>query len=129
MKKYMICLYLFLAVSVVCIAAGYAASRYQKVYDTSAATTETTIETETKERDREAANRELVKHQVENLNEYYLVSENGFLMVFTRDQESVCLYTHIPIVDMPLSEQDRLREGIWFPTMSELFQYLETYTS
>ncbi len=129
MKKYMICLYLSLTVSVVCIAAGYAAARYQKVNDTSAATAETAIETETEDRDREAANRELVKHQVENLNEYYLVSENGFLMVFTRDQESVCLYTHIPIVEMPLSEQDKLREGIWFPTMSELFQYLESYTS
>ncbi len=127
MKKYMICLSLFLTVSAVCVAAGYAASHYQREYDTSAATSETV--TEADDSGQEAANQELVQHQLDSASEYYLVSENGFLMVFKKDQESVCLYTHIPIMEMPASEQDRLREGIWFPNMTELFQYLESCTS
>ena len=60
---------------------------------------------------------------------YCLVAENGFLLVFRRDQDEVCLFTHIPIVDFPQEEQDKLRQGIWFSTMMEVYSYLESYTS
>ena len=60
---------------------------------------------------------------------YCLVSEDGFLLVFRKDQDDVCLHTHIPITDFPKEEQDRLREGIWFSTMPEIYSYLESYTS
>lgn len=63
------------------------------------------------------------------LERYYLVSETGFLLVFAEDMSTICLYTHIPITDFPEKEQDRLREGIWFPSMLEVFHYLESYTS
>ena len=39
------------------------------------------------------------------------------------------LFTHMPLSDFPPVEQERLMEGIWFPTMAEIFSYLESYTS
>ena len=35
----------------------------------------------------------------------------------------------IPITDFPEEEQDRLRAGIWFSSMMDVFHYLESYTS
>lgn len=122
MKKYRICFYLFLLTSILCFGIGYAASRNQK---NNAA--KTSFE-ETKEAASEAANQQVIHHQLEE-EAYYLVSENGFLLVFSKDRQSVCLYTHIPLTDLPQEEQDRLRGGIWFSSMRELFQYLESCTS
>ena len=39
------------------------------------------------------------------------------------------MQTHIPITDFPEEEQEKLREGIWFDSMMEVFFYLESYTS
>ena len=60
---------------------------------------------------------------------YLLVSEDGFLLVFGSSRSEICLYTHIPILDFPGEEQDKLRQGIWFETMEEIYSYLESYTS
>lgn len=61
--------------------------------------------------------------------EYYLVAEDGFLLVFLKDRKTICLYTHLPLMDFSVSEQERLREGIWFSSMIEVFNYLESCTS
>lgn len=61
--------------------------------------------------------------------EFYLVSETGYLLVFSQDQSTICLYTHIPITEFPEKEQEKLREGIWFESMMDIFHYLESYTS
>ncbi|HIQ74036.1 MAG TPA: hypothetical protein IAA51_06450 [Candidatus Cottocaccamicrobium excrementipullorum] len=61
--------------------------------------------------------------------EYLLVSEDGFLLVFEGGGSRICLYTHIPLSDFPREEQDKLREGIWFSAMEEIYSYLESYTS
>ncbi len=127
MKKYGICLFLILCISAACLGIGYSAADYWKSDESGGSGAETVTETEILEQ--EAVNRELVSHRHETVNAYYLVSENGFLMVFPKDQEAACLYTHIPVMEMPPAEQERLREGIWFPSMSELFQYLESCTS
>lgn len=122
MKKYRICFYLFLLISISCFGIGFAASRDRKhnIAETSF--------TEMKAAVSEAANQQMVQHQTEE-DAYYLVSENGFLLVFSKDRQSACLYTHIPLTDLPQEEQDRLRSGIWFSSMRELFQYLESCTS
>lgn len=60
---------------------------------------------------------------------YYLVAEDGFLLVFLKDRKTICLYTHMPLMDFSVSEQKRLREGIWFSSMLEVFNYLESCTS
>lgn len=65
----------------------------------------------------------------ERKEEYFLVSEAGFLLVFCSDKSTICLYTHIPVTDFPEKERARLMEGIWFPTMMDVYHYLESYTS
>lgn len=131
MKKYRICLFLFLAVSIVCGSVGLAAGRqYEKNQREAARPNGETI-TETAPEGMEAARVEGVGHETEApvREEYYLVSEDGFLLVFLKDKKTINLYTHVPLMDFPEKEQEKLREGIWFPSMMEVFQYLESYTS
>lgn len=129
MKKYMICLLLFIAVSAVCLTVGYMITRnYSQEEAEGVPATE--IQSETVVEDRIAANQEQVSHEAVTVaEEYYLVSEDGFLLVFLKDKKTICLYTHIPIMDFPEMERERLREGIWFESMMEVFNYLESYTS
>lgn len=129
----MICLFLFVGVSAACLAAGYFLTRQSP--DRASQTAETEIETmatmettETVPENLAAANQKQLRH--ENIaGEYYLVSEDGFLLVFGKDKETICLYTHIPLMDFPVHEQERLRDGIWFPDMMDVIHYLESYTS
>lgn len=60
---------------------------------------------------------------------YCLVSENGFLLVFAKDRDAVCLDTHMPLSEFPMAEQERLLDGIWFSSMIEVLNYLESFTS
>lgn len=128
MKKYSICLYLFLAVSLACVATGYLVKENRQ-RERIQPVTETVFQTETAAENRAAANQQQVRHETSPAEEYYLVAEDGFLLVFLKDQETICLYTHVPIMDFPAEEREKLREGIWFPSMMEVFQYLESYTS
>lgn len=73
-------------------------------------------------------NQEEVVPKVEKDN-YCLVAEEGYLIVYDSDKETVNMFTHMPLADFPVSEQERLMEGIWFATMTEIFSYLESYTS
>lgn len=61
--------------------------------------------------------------------QYCLVAEDGFLLVFAKDRYTVCLDTHMPLSEFPETEQQKLLEGIWFSTMLEIFNYLESYSS
>ena len=130
MKKYVSCLFLFLGASAVCFAIGFFVTKYAPVQEEKGIEN-TAVESYTAPPDdAPAANQEEV-HNVSTAENppYCLVAENGFLLVFRRDQDEVCLFTHIPIVDFPQEEQDKLRQGIWFTTMMEVYSYLETYTS
>ena len=115
--------------AIACLTAGYFATRTQMQQES--AISNTTYETETVRENRVVINQKQVEPIVQTapLEQFYLVSETGFLLVFSQDQSTICLYTHIPITDFPEKEQERLREGIWFPSMMEVFQYLESYTS
>ncbi|MCI6885841.1 MAG: hypothetical protein MR868_01120 [Lachnospiraceae bacterium] len=128
MKKYSICFYLFLAVSCVCMVIGYAAVRYERK-DPARPASEAVRTEESTEGEQLAANQEQVIPKLGEQEQYCLMSENGFLLVYSKEREDVCLYTHMPLLDFPQEEQDRLREGIWFPSMIEVFQYLESFTS
>lgn len=132
MKKYGICLLLFVFTSIVCLFAGFFLTRSQIRREE--AVPNATIETETVTEDRLVLNQKKVEpvistEETTRPQRYYLVSEDGFLLVFCEDKSTVCLYTHMPISDFPDPEQDKLRAGIWFETMIEVFNYLESYTS
>lgn len=129
MKKYIICLLLFIAVSAACLTAGYMITRNYNQEEVEGVPA-TEIQSETFVEDQIAANQEKVSHEAVTVaEEYYLVAEDGFLLVFLKDKKTICLYTHIPIMDFPEMERERLREGIWFESMMEVFNYLESYTS
>ena len=133
MKKYRICLFLFLASVIICAGTGMVARRqYEKNRrETVSQTADENAAAEAEEENVEAARVKGVGNETEKTvkEEYYLVSEDGFLLVFLKDQKTIHLYTHVPLMDFPEKEQEKLREGIWFSSMMEVFQYLESYTS
>ena len=134
MKQYLYFLLLFLGASAVCLAVGYGATRLQSREE---AVPNTVLATETVREPYLAEEAEPAPESGEESgeagsdleNRYYLVVEDGFLLVFPRDGDRVCMYTHVPITDFPESEQERLRAGIWFSSMLDIFNYLESYTS
>lgn len=132
MKKYRICLFLFLGVSVLCILTAFLVRRRMEYPDREQGTEmENTEAPETVTEDQMAANQSHVQARASEpeREEYYLVAEDGVLLVFLKDRKTICLYTHVPLMDFPAGERLRLREGIWFSSMAEVLNYLESYTS
>ncbi len=129
MRKYSICFLLLLTAAALGFALGYSMTRSRVRYET--AIPDPVYETET------AADYQVVIRQepaetapgAPEKERYYLVSETGYLLVVSENDDGECLRTHIPVTDFPLEEQDRLREGIWFESMMEVLFYLESYTS
>ena len=76
-------------------------------------------------------NQEQVEHETmaEEEERYFLVAEEGYLIVYDKGKETTDLFTHMPLAEFPEEEQERLMTGIWFPTMAEIFSYLESYSS
>ena len=72
-----------------------------------------------------------VEHETmaEEEERYFLVAEEGYLIVYDKGKETTDLFTHMPLAEFPEEEQERLMTGIWFPTMAEIFSYLESYSS
>ncbi len=86
------------------------------------------LETEFVPEDNAVINQEQVEKREEE-GTYCLAAEDGFLLVFVDERSNVCLDTHMPLSEFPVEEQEKLMEGIWFPTMMEVLNYLEPYTS
>lgn len=61
--------------------------------------------------------------------QFCLVAEEGYLIVYDTGKETVKLFTHMPLAEFPVPEQEKLLAGIWFPTMAAIFSYLESYSS
>ena len=128
MKKYMFCFLLFAATSLLCLGIGFVISR--DCVQPEEAIPGATLETETVTEDQIVINQEKVSPAPEKEKEkFYLVSEDGYLLVLYQDKTPICLYTHMPVTDFPEEERGRLMDGIWFSSMIEVFNYLESYTS
>lgn len=128
MKKYMYCFLLFAATSLICLGIGFAITKDSVKPEE--AIPGATVETEPVTEDQIVINQEMVKPETEKAKErYYLVSENGYLLVTYQDKTTIVLYTHMPVTDFPEEERGRLMDGIWFSSMVEVFNYLESYTS
>lgn len=69
------------------------------------------------------------KEPEKKVENYCLVAEDGYLIVYNKDKKTVNLFTHMPLMDFPVEEQEKLMEGIWFATMGDIFSYLESYSS
>lgn len=128
MKKYMFCFLLFAATSLLCLGIDFVITKDS--VQPEEAIPGATLETETVTEDQIVINQEKVSPAPEKEKEkYYLVSEDGYLLVLYQDQTTICLYTHMPVTDFPEEERGRLMDGIWFSSMIEVFNYLESYTS
>ncbi len=128
MKKYMFCFLLFVAASAICLGIGFAITKDSVKPEE--ALPGATIETETVTEAQIVINQEKVEHANDKVKEkYYLVSEDGYLLVLYQDKTTICLYTHMPVTDFPEEERGKLMDGIWFSSMIEVFNYLESYTS
>lgn len=142
MKKYRYCFFLCAALAVMIL--GMVIWQFAGNREEASPSVEETMpmvtESETVSEDRIVLNQERVmpvsenkretkEKKAEEKKEYLLVSEDGFLLVFGNNAKEICLYTHIPITDFPEEEREKLREGIWFSRMEEIYSYLESYTS
>ncbi len=126
--RYIIWALVISVIAVACFAAGTLAARPRARQES--AVPNTIYETETVTENQLVINQKDVEPvSVSPREEFYLVSETGYLLVFAQDQTTICLHTHIPITEFPEKEQEKLREGIWFESMMEIFHYLESYTS
>ena len=133
MKKYRICLFLFLGVSLVCFLIGFFVQRSRE-NSGAMGNIETAIESEaapeTVTEDQMASNKDHVQAVTEGGETYYLVAEDGVLLVFLKDRKTICLYTSCASDGFSTGRAEQnLREGIWFSSMAEVFNYLESYTS
>ena len=136
MKKYVSCfLFFFLLTSASLITlflmtVGEEAQRAEEV-QMQESVEEPVFAKETKEEIHVVLNMEQVENQTvaEDEERYFLVAEEGYLIVYDKGQETTDLFTHMPLAEFPAEEQERLMTGIWFPTMADMFSSLESYSS
>ena len=135
MKKYVSCLLFFFAltsaslITLFFMTAGEKAQRVEEV-QMQESVEEPLFARETEEEIHVVLNMEQVENEtVEDEEQYFLVAEEGYLIVYDKGQETTELFTHMPLAEFPAKEQERLMAGIWFPTMAEIFSYLESYSS
>lgn len=135
MKKYVSCFLFFFAltsaslITLFFMTAGEKAQRVEEV-QMQESVEEPLFARETEEEIHVVLNMEQVENEtVEDEEQYFLVAEEGYLIVYNKGQETTELFTHMPLAEFPAKEQERLMAGIWFPTMTEIFSYLESYSS
>ena len=135
MKKYVSCFLFFFAltsaslITLFFMTAGEKAQRAEEV-QMQESVEEPLFARETEEEIHVVLNMEQVENEtVEDEEQYFLVAEEGYLIVYDKGQETTELFTHMPLAEFPAKEQERLMAGIWFPTMAEIFSYLESYSS
>lgn len=75
---------------------GYAVTRYSLRQEQALPGTAVETETVNELENQVAVNQDEVKPILETgpEKEFYLVAESGFLLVFSKDQSTICLYTH-----------------------------------
>lgn len=135
MKKYVSCFLFFFVltsaslITLFFMTAGEKAQRVEEV-QMQESVEEPLFARETEEEIHVVLNMEQVENEtVEDEEQYFLVAEEGYLIVYDKGQETTELFTHMPLAEFPAKEQERLMAGIWFPTMAEIFSYLESYSS
>ena len=69
---------------------------------------------------------------ITNMNipyEYVIVEEEGYLLVYMQDLETIYMYTNIRLAELSESLQEEIRIGKPFKDLKELYDFLENYSS
>lgn len=61
--------------------------------------------------------------------EYVIVEEEGYLLVYMQDLETIYMYTNIRLAELSESLQEEIRIGKPFKDLKELYDFLENYSS
>lgn len=69
------------------------------------------------------------KYENDNPYNYYMVLEEGYIVVYKQDKTTIFLETGIGQEELDESERELLIQGIGVKNVSELYRYLEGYTS
>ncbi len=69
------------------------------------------------------------KYQNDNPYNYYMVLEDGYLTVYKQDKTTVFLETGIREDELDETDRAQLLQGVGVKNISELYRYLEGYTS
>lgn len=61
--------------------------------------------------------------------EYVIVEEEGYLLVYMQDLETIYMYTDIRLAELSEELQEEIRRGKTFSDLWELYAFLENYSS
>ncbi len=69
------------------------------------------------------------KTQGEIESYYYIKEKDGYVIVYEGDQETVYEYTSISVKSLPSETQKLLKKGIKVDSLSQIYGFLENYSS
>ncbi len=75
----------------------------------------------------QAEERQMVQNELEIC--YYIRETDGYVIVLDSDKKTVYEYTSILIEDLPEHVQEQLKNGIKFTSLSQVYGFLENYSS
>ncbi len=59
----------------------------------------------------------------------FLIAEDGYLVAYSGDRTEIYEVTHIPLGDFPLEQQAMLTRGIYMKSLTDYYDFLESYSS
>jgi len=62
-------------------------------------------------------------------NYYYIKEKDGYVIVYEGDEKTVYEYTTIHVEDLPEQTQKALKKGIKVNSLSQIYGFLENYSS
>ena len=75
----------------------------------------------------EAEEKQRVQNNVEIC--YYIKEADGYVIVLESDQKTPYEFTSILVEDLPEHVQSQLKEGIKFTSLTQVYGFLENYSS
>ena len=60
---------------------------------------------------------------------YYIKEKDGFVVVYEGDKSTVYEYTSIKVESLPRETQDAIQKGIKVKSLSQIYGFLENYSS
>ena len=124
-KSSSICLFLFVAVLICCIA--YGGGYYLSSYNSKKRTEQNLAQNEQKQQ--EEYSDSVKSDAVVNPFEFVLGEENGYIIVYNADKKTVYSKTDIRLDNLSAQLQKEIIVGKLIYSESELYNFLESYSS